>query len=94
MTKEARGKSVCILVRRVHFNAENETWNEFIPIPRKSPKDEEIFNALENDGLKLGEWITVPDPFEDDWPFTKRHPGARCPPEPVYEGNRTGLKLS
>jgi len=94
MTKEARGKTVCILVRKVNFNAKNETWENFTPILQKSPNDEKILNALESDGLELGEWVTVPDPFESAWPFAKRYPGARCPPEPVYEGNKTGLKLT
>ncbi len=94
MTNKARGKTVCILIRRVNFNAKNETWENFTPIPQRSPNDEKIFNALESDGLKLGEWVTVPDPFESDWPFTKRYPGSRCPPEPVYKGYKTGLRLT
>jgi len=80
MTRQERGKSVCLLVRRVNFNAKNETWNNFTPMPKKS-QDDDFFNILGSDGLKLGEWITVPDPFEKDWPFAKRYPGARCPPE-------------
>ncbi len=85
MTKEDRGKPVCLLVRRVNLNTKNETWNNFTPVPKKSPEDDDIFNTLGNDGLKLGEWITVPDPFEKDWPFAKRYPGARCPPEPACD---------
>jgi len=29
--------------------------------------------------LKLGEleWVTVPDPFEDQWHFVERYPGKR-----------------
>ena len=44
-----------------------ETWDDFIPIQQTSaPNDEEIFKALEADGLKLGEWfMTVLDPFEN-----------------------------
>jgi hypothetical protein len=91
MTKEARGKSTCILVRRVDGDAK-ETWDDFTPIQQKLPNDEEIFKALEADGLKLGEWITVPDPFEHQWPFARRYPGARCPPEPVYPGLSTGIR--
>ena len=95
MTKEARGESICLLVRRVDFNVQNETWNNnFTPLPHKPANDDNISNALESDGLKLGEWVTVPDPFEDEWPFSKRYPGARCPPEPVYEGFSTGLRLT
>jgi hypothetical protein len=91
MTKEARGKTVCLLVRRVESNVKTETWENFTPIPQQSPEDDKIFHALESDGLKLGEWVTVPDPFESDWPFAKRYPGARCPPEPVIEGLHTGI---
>jgi hypothetical protein len=94
MTKEARGKTVCVLVWRVDFNAKDETWENFTPLPQKSPNDDKIINALESDGLKLGEWVTVPDPFEDEFPFSRRYPGARCPPEPVYGGYKTGLRLT
>jgi len=76
MTKEARGKTVCILVQ-VEVDVKYESWDEFTEIPPKS-NDDEVFTALEKDGLKLGEWVTVPDPYQ---PFYKRHPGARCPPE-------------
>jgi len=93
MTKTARGDTVCILIRRINFNAKNETWENFTPIQQK-PNDEKIFNAMESDGLKLGEWVTVPDPFESDWPFAKRYPGARCPPEPAFDGFKTGLRLT
>jgi hypothetical protein len=93
MTKEARGITACILVRRVNFNAKNETWDNFTPIPMKSPNDDKILNALESDGLKLGEWVTVPDPFEKDWPFEKRYPGARYPPEPVIDPKNLKVKL-
>ncbi len=94
MTKEARGKGLCLLVRRVDFNVKDETWESFTPLPHKPVKDDKISDPLEKDGLKLGEWITVPDPFEDEWPFWKRYPGARYPPGPVYEGSgSTGLKL-
>ena len=48
-------------------------------------KDEKMVEALADDGLKVGEWVTVPDPFEDKWPFAKRYPGARCPPDPLME---------
>jgi len=93
MTKTARGNTVCMLVRRMNFNAKDETWENFTPILQK-PGDEEIFDALESDGLKLGEWVTVPDPFESEWPFRRRYLGASCPPEPVYKGYKTGLKLA
>ena len=79
MTKEARGTTVCILVQ-VEVHVKDETWDEFTEIPPKS-NDDEVFTALEKDGLKLGKWVTVPDPYQEDWPFYKRHPGARCPPE-------------
>ena len=79
MTKEARGKTVCILVQ-VEVDVKDESWDEFTEIPPKS-NDDEVFTAFEKDGLKFGEWVTVPDPYQEDWPFYKRHPGARCPPE-------------
>ena len=88
MTKKARGKTVCILVQ-VQEDV-NETWDNFTPIPPKS-KDEEIYTAFESDGLQLGEWVTVPDPYGADWPFYKRYPGARCPPEPPLDPK--GFKL-
>jgi len=94
MSKEAHGESICLLVRRVDFEVKNETWENFTSLPHKPAKDDKISNALEKDGLKLGEWVTVPDPFEDEWPFSKRYPGACCPPGPVYEGLSTGLRLA
>ncbi len=84
MTPEKRGQSICILVRRAHF-VKNETWDNFTPIPMKPAKDEDVFKWLANDGLKLGEWITVPDPFQDEWPFERRHPGATFPPDPMVQ---------
>jgi len=89
MTKEARGKSACILVRLTE-NVVDEAWDNFTTIPAKS-KDDEIFSAFESDGLKLGEWVTVPDPFGAEWPFYRRYPGVRCPPEPPLDPR--GVKM-
>ena len=95
MTKVARGNLECILVRRVDFDAKNESWDNFTLIPQKFPQDQELFNTLKNDGLQLGEWVTVPDPFDNDWPFERRYPGARCPPElGLYDGSFIALPLS
>jgi len=80
MTPEHPGKPVCILVRQVQFNIKNETWDTFSSIPEK-PHDG-IVDWLERDGLKLGEWVTIPEPFEEVWPFRSRHLGKRCPPDP------------
>ncbi len=80
MTKEARGSEVCILVQQVR-TANLETLNNFTPISLNTAKDQSVYKALEGDGLVLGEWITVPDPFEEEWPFERRHPGAPYPPE-------------
>jgi len=88
MTITARGNTVCILVRRFNRNAKNEIWENFTPIQQKSPNDDEIFNAMESDGLKLGEWVTVSDSFESDWPFAKRYPG------PEHDPFKTGLRLT
>jgi len=85
-TKEVYGTTICLLVRRVNFKVKDETWNNFTPMAHKPDTDDKISNALEKDGLKLGEWVTVPDPFEDEWPFEKRHPVALYPPERAYEG--------
>ena len=77
------------------FNAKNESWDDFTPIPQKFPRDQELWDELNNDGLKLGEWVTVPDPFENDWPFDKRYPGARYPPDPaLYDGSLVSLPRS
>ena len=80
MTKEARGNELCLLVQQV-CTANDETLDNFTPMPLNIAKDQSVFKALESDGLVLGEWITVPDPFEEEWPFERRHPGALCPPE-------------
>ena len=60
-------------------------------------QDREIFERCKADGLHLGEWITVPDPWESDWPFAKRHPGKRCPPDlklvEVLEMNRKAEEM-
>ena len=72
MTKESSGETVCILVQ-VEVDVKYESWDEFTKIPPKS-NDDKVFTAFEKDGLKLGEWVTVPDPYEEDWPFYKRHP--------------------
>jgi hypothetical protein len=61
--------------------AKDETLENFTPIPFNVAEDQSIVDALESDGLKLGEWVTVPDPFQEDWPFERRYPGAPCPPE-------------
>lgn len=41
-----------------------------------------IAEFLAKDGLVLGVWVTVPDPWQDKWPFARRHPGRRPAPEP------------
>jgi hypothetical protein len=95
MSKVARGNVQCILVRRIDFNAKNESWDDFTQIPQKFPRDQQLFDQLNDDGLKLGEWVTVPDPFDNDWPFEKRYPGARYPPElDLYDGSLIALPLS
>ncbi len=81
MTTDKRGNPVCILVRRAHFTR-NDTWGNFTEIPIKSPGDQDMVEWLKRDGLKLGDWVTIPDPFEDEWPFARRYPGSRCPPDP------------
>ncbi len=95
MTKAERGNVECILVRRIDFNAKNESWDNFTPISQKFPSDQELFKTLEYDGLELGEWVTIPDPFENDWPFEKRYPGARYPPElDLYDGSLIAPPIS
>ena len=83
MTTETRGNSLCILVRHVRL-VNDENVKEFEPIPMNLA-DEKIIESLAKDGLKLGEWVTIPDPFEDEWPFAKRYPGKKCPPDPRLE---------
>lgn len=80
MTKESRGGDVCILVLHA-CNTDGESLDSFTQISSNTVEDRKIFDALEGDGLKLGEWITIPDPYQEDWPFHKRYPGVPCPPE-------------
>jgi hypothetical protein len=57
---------------------EGETLENFMPIVM-TKKDEKLREHLFQDGLKEElEWVTVPDPFETQWPFAKRFPGRRC----------------
>jgi len=44
-------------------------------------EDKELREMLAADGLEVGEWITIPDPWGVEWPFARRHPGKRCPPD-------------
>ena len=71
---------MCILDQQV-CTANDETLSNSTPIPFNIAEDQSVFNVLESDGLRLGEWITVPDPFEEKWPFERRYPGAPYPPE-------------
>ena len=84
MTTETRGNSLCILVRHARL-VKDENLKNFTSIPMSLPADEKIVELLAKDGLKLGEWVTIPDPFEDECPFVKRYPGKRCPPDPRLE---------
>jgi hypothetical protein len=49
------------------------------------PKDEELLKQLQADGLIVEDWVTVPDPWEQEWPFALRYPGQRCPPDPSMQ---------
>lgn len=69
---------MCILIQQVR-TTNDETLDTSIPL--NTADDQSVFKALERDGLKLSEWVTVPDPFEEEWPFERRHPGALYPPE-------------
>ena len=43
------------------FFSDDETSYDFTPIPANAVEDQKVFDASERDGLKLGEWLTVPD---------------------------------
>ncbi|KAE9408936.1 hypothetical protein BT96DRAFT_913621, partial [Gymnopus androsaceus JB14] len=83
MTPDNCGDSVCFLISRL-YRTSTETWKKFDPLSMRD-EDKELFARCKEDGLLLGEWITIPDPWEDDWPFAKRYPGRRCPPDPDIE---------
>lgn len=80
ITPQKFGQSECVLVCRLNRNSK-ETWNKF-QILEERDKDIELRKKLALDGLEVGEWVTIPDPLEDEWPFARRHPGKRCPPDP------------
>jgi hypothetical protein len=66
-------------------DVEGETLGNFSPIVM-TEKDEKLRECLFQDGLKEElEWVTVPDLFETQWPFAKRFPGRRCPPDLLLE---------
>jgi hypothetical protein len=71
----------------------NEMWNEFEDIPYDD-KARHARKLWQKDGLE-GElqWITVPDPFETDFPFHARHPRKRAAPEPDALIDGTGIEL-
>ena len=79
-TKGVRGRDVSVFIQQV-YNVDGETLDNFTPIPLDTVEDQKVFEALEKDGLKLGEWITVPDPFEEEWPYERRYPGVPFPPD-------------
>lgn len=49
---------------------------------RKENKYLEV--RIREDGLITGDWITVADPWQDEWPFAKRHPRRTCPSDPEH----------
>ncbi|KAF9457633.1 hypothetical protein BDZ94DRAFT_1240602 [Collybia nuda] len=86
----AQEKLICLLTRRFQ-HVEDETWDKFKPI-QMSTEDVRFRKLLEDDGL-VGEleWITVPDPFEEDWPFHKRYPGSNSRWSSLWENKRSDV---
>lgn len=80
MTPEDVGDSVCFIVSRL-YRCKTETLYNYDKLQMRD-QDRQLHDELVQDGLLLGDWITIPDPWEDDWPFAKRHPNRRCPPDP------------
>ncbi|KIK57847.1 hypothetical protein GYMLUDRAFT_246508 [Collybiopsis luxurians FD-317 M1] len=90
LTPENWGDSVCFLVSRL-YRSSTDTWNNYKGLDMRE-QDHALFERVTHDGLALGEWITIADPWEDDWPFYKRHPGKRCPPDPDVEAIETRVR--
>jgi hypothetical protein len=64
-------------------NVQGETLENFASIDM-TEDDKKLRELLRQDGLEEElQWLTVPDPFESEWPFAKRHPGKRCAPDPL-----------
>ena len=78
-TPEKVGTDRCLLIGRI-YRASTETWKKYEELEER-PQDVARREAMVADGLELGQWLTVPDPWQDEWPFNVRHPGKRPAPE-------------
>ncbi|KAJ7802417.1 hypothetical protein B0H14DRAFT_2892274, partial [Mycena olivaceomarginata] len=74
-TPEEVGTDRCLLIGRI-YRASTETWKKYDELEER-PQDVARREAMVADGLELGQWLTVPDPWQDEWPFYVRHPGKR-----------------
>lgn len=74
-TPEAVGTDRCLLIGRI-YRASTETWKKYDELEQR-PQDVARLEAMVADGLELDQWMTVPDPWQDEWPFYVRHPGKR-----------------
>ena len=74
MSPDADGRGI-LLFAQAGENLPHETVDNFEPIPMydKARKVEEF---LRKDGLTGPlEWVTVPDPYHEEFPFSRRFPG-------------------
>ncbi|KAF5350183.1 hypothetical protein D9757_013077 [Collybiopsis confluens] len=83
MTPDDVGGSVCFLMSRLNRTSK-ENWKKFEDLGMRE-EDMTLLTRCNEDGLKLeaGNWVTLADPWETEWPFYLRYPGRLCPQDPA-----------
>ncbi|KAF5358843.1 hypothetical protein D9757_014246 [Collybiopsis confluens] len=83
MTPEDVGGSVCFLMSRLNRTSKG-SWKNFGDLDMRD-EDVTLVTRCNEDGLriKIGDWMTVADPWEAEWPFYLRYPGQSCPQDPA-----------